>query len=87
MDDVQKQSASGLAIAALVTGILGFSIIPLILGAVELGRIKKGLSSPAGKGMSIAGLVLGILETIGIIIWIIVASVLMAKFGGALLTH
>jgi len=87
MDDVQKQSASGLAIAALVTGILGFSIIPLILGAIELGRINKGQSSPAGKGMSIAGLVLGILETIGILIWIIVAVVLLAKFGGSLMKY
>lgn len=84
MDDVQKQSASGLAIAALVTGILGFSIIPLILGAVELGRIKKGLSSPAGKGMSIAGLILGILALIGWIIYAIFASIFLARFASAL---
>lgn len=84
MDDVQKQSASGLSIAALVTGILGLAIVPIILAAVELNRIKKGLSSPAGKGMSIAGLVLGILATIGWIIYAIVAVVLLANFAGAL---
>jgi hypothetical protein len=37
--------------------------------------------------MSIAGLVLGILETIGILIWIIVAVVLLAKFGGSLMKY
>lgn len=84
MDDVQKQGASGFSIAALVTGILGLAVVPIILAAIELNRIKKGLSSPAGKGMSIAGLVLGILATIGWIIYAIVAVVLLANFAGAL---
>ncbi|MDD5658552.1 MAG: hypothetical protein PHR39_00890 [Actinomycetota bacterium] len=84
MNDVQKQGASGLSIAALVTGILGLAIIPIILAAIELNKIKKGLSSPAGKGMSIAGLILGILALIGWIIYAIVASVLLAGFANAM---
>jgi len=84
MDDVQKQGASGLSIAALVTGILGLSIIPIILASIELSKIKKGLSSPAGKGMSIAGLILGILALIGWIIYAIVASVFLANFVNAM---
>ena len=43
MNDVQKQSASGLAIAALVTGILQMGIVPIILGAIDLGKIKNNL--------------------------------------------
>ncbi|MCL4377736.1 MAG: DUF4190 domain-containing protein [Actinobacteria bacterium] len=84
MQDVQKQGASGLSIAALVTGILGLSIVPIILASVELNKIKKGLSSPAGKGMSIAGLILGILALIGWIIYAIFASIFLARFASAL---
>ncbi len=80
MDEIKSKGPSGLSIAALVTGILGMAIVPLILGAIDLNRIKKGFSSPAGRGMSIAGLVLGIIETIGWIIYIIIAVVLIASF-------
>ncbi|MCJ7665357.1 MAG: DUF4190 domain-containing protein [Actinobacteria bacterium] len=65
---------SGLSIAALVTGILSMSIIPIILGAIDLNRIKKGLASPRGKGMDIAGIVLG---AIAIVIWIVVSIVMV----------
>jgi len=69
-----KNGPSGLSIAALVTGILGMSIIPIILGAVDLNRIKKGLSSPRGRGMDIAGIVLG---AIAIVVWIVVSIVIV----------
>jgi len=61
----------GLAVASMVCGIVGalifclwFISIPLgiiatILGAVAIGRCKKG--EAAGKGMAITGLVLGII--------------------------
>lgn len=69
---VQK-GASGLSIAALVTGILGLSIIPVILGSVDLSRIKKGLASPRGRGFDIAGIVLGV---IGILVWLVIIIVM-----------
>ena len=65
----QDKGSSGLSIAALITGLLGMTIIPIILGGVDLGRIKNGLASPRGRGMDIAGIVLG---CIGIVVWIIV---------------
>jgi len=37
--NVQDQGPSGLSIAALVTGILGMGIIPVILGAVDLRKV------------------------------------------------
>jgi hypothetical protein len=72
-----QKSASGLSIAALVTGILGLSIIPVILGSVDLKRIKRGFASPRGKGFDIAGIVLG---AVGIVIWIVVI-IIMVIFG------
>jgi hypothetical protein len=71
----EQQGPSGLSIAALVTGILWMSIIPIILGAVDMGRIKNNLASPKGKGMDIAGIVLGSISTLFWIIWIIVIVV------------
>ena len=49
---------NGLAIAALVTGILGLGIIPVIFGHIALSQIKRN-PAQSGKGMAIAGLVLG----------------------------
>ncbi len=77
----KDQGPSGLAIAALITGILGMSIVPVILGAIDFGKIKKGEASPAGRGFDIAGIVLG---AIGIVVWLIVAIV-MAVVGTGLL--
>ena len=79
MNDIEKQGPSGLSIAALVTGILGMGIIPIILGAIDLSKIKNNTASPSGKGMDIAGIVLGSLATLGFIIWGIVASVLLSS--------
>ena len=61
----KKRRPSGLAIAALVTGILGLSIVPIILGAIDLARIKKGSAGSRGRGFDIAGIVLGALALFG----------------------
>lgn len=82
MNQVAKnQGPSGLSIAALVTGILGpiavFGIVPIILGVIDLNKIKNGTASPGGKGFDIAGIVLGGLTFIG---WII-AIIFLIIFG------
>lgn len=74
----QEQSPSGLSIAALVTGILGLGIVPIILGAVDMSRIKSGMSSEKGKGFDIAGIVLGAISVVAGIIVTIVWVVLLA---------
>jgi uncharacterized membrane protein YvbJ len=66
------ERTSGFAIAALVTGIVGFfinplSILAIIFGAIGLGQTSKD-PNLKGRGMAIAGLVLGIIMGI---IWII----------------
>lgn len=67
----QEQGPSGLSIAALVTGILGLGIVPIILGAVDLSHIKSSASSEKGRGFDIAGIVLGSIEVVLVIISII----------------
>ena len=67
----QKNSAQipkkkGLAIASLICGIIGgyfstVSIIAVICGHLALNKIKKEPNQYAGKGLAIAGLILGYL--------------------------
>ncbi len=58
------KESSGLAVAALVLGILGFftgitAILAIIFGAVAMGQTKKN-PGLGGRGMAVAGLVMGI---------------------------
>ncbi len=68
---VQQASAgtSGLAVASLVLGILwlgGFgSLLAVIFGAVGLKQTKDGVKG--GRGLAVAGLVLGIIGVVGAI--------------------
>jgi len=66
---------NGLAIASFVLGILGFAIIPVILGHVALSQIKN--RGEGGKVFAIIGLVLGYLGIIG---WVVFALVLVPLF-------
>ncbi len=62
MNQVSKdEGPSGLSIAALVTGLLSMGVIPIVLGSIDLVRIGSGLSGSRGKGLDIAGIVLGAL--------------------------
>lgn len=65
MPDQRKPKASGLAIASLICGLLGFltlgltGIAAVITGHMALSAIKKANGALAGRGMSIAGLITG----------------------------
>lgn len=80
------QNPSGLSIAALVTGILGLGIVPIILGAIDLNKIKNNMASKKGKGFDIAGIVLGGLAIIGWIIFGIAMAILGTIWSGFFLT-
>ncbi len=74
--ELKDDGPSGLSIAALVTGILSMGVIPIVLGAVDLVRIKSGLAGSRGMGLDIAGIVLGALSiiigigiTVALIFW------------------
>jgi hypothetical protein len=62
-----------LSIIALVTGILGMAIIPVIIGHISLSQIKK--TGEQGRVMAIIGLILGYLGILAYIIVIIVSIV------------
>jgi hypothetical protein len=63
---IPKKQKKGLAIASLTCGIIGgwlstLSIAAIICGHIALHKIKKNPMTHSGKGMAIAGLVLGYL--------------------------
>lgn len=80
--------SSGLAIASLVLGIIGLVLsccvpyVPLLLAllAVVLGGVSLA-KKQGGKGMSIAGLICGIITLIPSILVVIYGAVLMAELG------
>ncbi len=57
---------------------LGFilSVVAIVLGILELNRIKKGISSEKGRGMAIAGIILGGIGIVIGIFWILVISII-----------
>jgi hypothetical protein len=60
------QGTDGMSIAALVTGILGLAAIPIVLGILGLKRTKQNGTS--GRGLAIAGIVLGGIAFVGYIV-------------------
>ena len=72
----QNTKKKGLAIVSLVCGIIGgytstVSIIAVICGHLALNRIKKDPNLYSGKGLAIAGLILGYLGlAIGLVLGI-----------------
>jgi hypothetical protein len=72
----------GLAVASLVLGIVWAywigSILAVIFGAIAIKRINESNGWRTGKGMAIAGLTLGIIGSVGLIVTIIVAAAVQA---------
>jgi uncharacterized membrane protein YvbJ len=69
---VGEKRTSGMAIASLILGILGISLLAIIFGGIGISQTGKD-PNLKGRGMAVAGLVLGILGFIGIIFWILAA--------------
>jgi hypothetical protein len=75
----QQQRTNGLAVAALVLGIIGVVIAPfgipqilaLIFGLVALGQIRRSSGTLGGRGLAIAGVSLGAVGIAIFVIWII----------------
>lgn len=82
-ESVAQNKASGLAVASLVCGIFSFipgaSLAALICGIIDLVKIGNGQSSPKGKGMDIAGIILAIVMPI--IFWAIIWGSIAAAIG------
>lgn len=76
-----KRKTSGLAVASLVLGITCFFLVPIIgailaiiFGALARGRIKRSGGELGGKGMANAGLALGI---VGLVVLVLLAAILV----------
>jgi uncharacterized membrane protein YvbJ len=81
---VAVAKTSGMAIASLILGILGASLLAIIFGIIAISQINKSNGLVTGKGMAIAGIILGVISTIGyiiIIIALVVAAPTFTYFG------
>ncbi len=77
----QAVGTNGLAIASLICGILGTSLVAVILGHIALSQIKK--TGQEGRGMAIAGLVLGYLALVVSVIAVIFLLVATSQLGSS----
>ena len=70
-----SMTTNGMAVASLVLGILWIfglgSLLALIFGVVGNGQIKKSHGTQSGRGLAIAGVVLGAVGVASSILWII----------------
>jgi hypothetical protein len=72
------EKTSGFAIASLVLGLVGGSLLAVIFGHIALRRIKRSWGLLTGRGMAIAGLVLGY---IGMVAAIAFAALIVIAYG------
>jgi hypothetical protein len=72
----RRPGTDGFAIASLVLGIVGGSVLAIIFGFVARSRIKR--SGAGGKGLALAGILLGFawLALIGVIVVLAIVGVL-----------
>jgi len=81
------QEKKGLAIASLVLGLFFWmgligmvcSILAIIFGAIQLKNIKKSPKQYSGRGMAIAGIVLGIVGILLILVTSILAYIFVMR--------
>lgn len=79
---------SSLAIASLIAGILGWTLLPVLgsVGAIVLGHmaradIRRSAGQQVGDGFAVAGLVLGWLS---VLFWLLGVILAVVFFGGLL---
>lgn len=89
MAGVVTPRTNGLAIAALVCGVIGFlcgatSLLAVIFGHISRGQIRKSNGAETGDGMALAGLILGYVFLVGwLIYWLVIVIVAIADSGSS----
>ncbi len=71
----------GFSVAALVLGLLGFNVVAIIFGIIGLNRTSTGRYT--GRGMAIAGIVLGSLSLVVIVVLLIFMFAVMGAAVGS----
>lgn len=85
LDMPKRAVSSGLAIAAIVCGVLGFCVpglglVAIILGAVALIKASSSPETHGGKGMAIGGIIVGVLT---LLFWLFAIGILVPGFAKA----
>ena len=82
----------GLGIASMIVGIVGLTltccwfvaiaadIVAIVLGIVSLNKISNSNGERSGKGFAIAGIVLGGLGVVGVIVFFFVANMISGSY-------
>lgn len=82
----QARTTSSLAIASLVSGILGWTLLPfigtivaIVTGHMARGEIRRSGGALEGDGLAVGGLILGWLSAL---LWIVGLVVIFMFLGG-----
>ena len=78
----QDSGGTGLAVAALICGIVGFCVPVLGIVAIILGVVYLARPKPAGRGLAIAGIVtgvLGLLSTVALLLALLLPALRQAR--------
>ncbi len=70
------------ALLALIFGVLGSAVLPIVFGYMALSQIAR--TGEQGRGMAIAGIVLGWISVAAIAVILIIYAVTIASLGSAL---
>lgn len=71
MEIQQQPKTSGLAIASLVTSLLGLGLVAVICGHIALSKIKRSAGALTGSGLATAGLVIGYVSMVLMVLIVI----------------
>jgi hypothetical protein len=71
----------GMAIASLITALVGVPIAPIILGHMARTRIRESGGLKDGNGLAIAGLVIGYIQLV--ILVIVIIAIIAAASGSS----
>lgn len=78
----QDSGGTGLAVAALICGIVGFCVPLLGIVAIILGVVYLARPQPSGRGLAIAGIVtgvLGLLSTVALLLALLLPALRQAR--------
>ena len=75
-------STNGFSIASLICSVLGISLLGVIFGHVALSQIKNSNGMQGGRGLAIAGLIIGYIE-LALAILFVVFIVLIGAFAAS----
>lgn len=82
----QMPQTNSMAVAALITGVLFIPVVPIVLGHIAKKEIDASQGRQTGRGMAIAGLVLGWIEAALFILMIIAVLVFGVVFSSTVTT-